>query len=73
MKLDAKDIGNRVKAIRLSEKKSQETFAEIIDTSSRTVSNIENGSVIPTLQTVANIADCFNCSIDVVVGKEKQI
>ncbi len=71
MDLNAKVIGNRVKALRLSEHKSQETFAEIIDTSSRTVSNIENGTVIPTLQTVANIADCFNCSIDVIVGKDK--
>ena len=71
MKLDAKDIGNRIKAIRLSEHKSQETFAEIIDTSSRTVSNIENGFVIPTLQTVANKTDSFNCSLDVIVGKEK--
>lgn len=70
MILNAKDIGNRVRNIRKSVKKPQELFAEMIETSSRTVSNIENGAVLPSLQTVANIAERFNCSIDEIIGKE---
>ena len=68
MLLDSKAIGIRIKRIRKSEGISQEQFAELIDTSTRTVSNIETGAVIPGIQTLANIAEKCNSSIDLIVG-----
>lgn len=55
MILDAELIGKNIRNIRKSAKESQEAFAEKIDSTARTVSNIENGAVVPMLQTIANI------------------
>ena len=71
MVLDAVFIGNNIRNIRKSANKSQESFAEQIDTTPRTVSNIENGVVLPSLQTIANISECFNLSIDSIIRKEE--
>lgn len=72
MLLNAKEIGRRIKNIRKTENLSQEEFAEVIETSSRTVSNVENGLVIPSLQTIANIAEQYHVSIDSIIGRELQ-
>ena len=71
MILDAEFIGNNIRDIRKAANKSQEKFAEQIETSTRTVSNIENGTVIPSLRTIANISECFNRSVDSIIRKEK--
>ena len=71
MILDAEFIGNNIRDIRKAANKSQEMFAEQIETSTRPVSNIENGVVIPSLQTIANISECFNRSVDSIIRKEK--
>ena len=73
MVLDAEYIGNYIRDIRKSANKSQEAFAELLNVSTRTVSNIENGVVIPSLQTIANIADCFDCSVDSIIRKDRQL
>ena len=70
MILDAEFIGKNIRDIPKAAKKSQEAFAEEIDSTARTVSNIENGSVVPKLQTVANISERFNCSVDSIIRKE---
>ena len=70
MTLDAESIGKNIRNIRKAAKKSQEAFAEEIDSTARTVSNIENGAVVPMLQTIANISERFNCSVDSIIKKE---
>ena len=70
MILDAEFIGKNIRDIRKAAKKSQESFAEEIDSTARTVSNIENGAVVPMLQTIANISEKFNCSVDSIIKKE---
>ena len=70
MILDAEFIGVNVRNIRKSANQSQETFAEIVDVSTHTVSNIENGVVVPSLQTIVNIAERFNCSVDSIIRKD---
>lgn len=72
MILDAEHIGKNIRDIRKAAKESQEKFAEQIDTSARTVSNIENGDVVPSLQTVANISENYNRSIDSIILKDKK-
>ena len=70
MLLDVKMIGERIRTIRKEQNKSQEAFAEMIDTSTRTISNVENGAVVPSLQTVANIAEQCGCTIDSIVRRD---
>ena len=64
MALDTKLIGNNIRKIRKNAKKSQEAFAEKIEASVRTISNIENGTVLPSINTLYNIAQSFGCSVD---------
>ena len=69
MSLDAEYIGRNIREIRKAAKKSQEAFAEDIEITARTVSNIETGSVVPKLQTVLRISERFNRTIDSIVKK----
>ena len=67
--LDPKIIGENVRQIRKEKMgQTQESFAESINTSKDTVSNIERGSVIPTTQTLANIAEYSGVSITPILG-----
>ena len=70
MVLDAEIIGKNIRKIRKSANKTQEAFADKLEVSTRTVSNIENGVVVPSLQTVANISENFNCSVDSIIRKD---
>ena len=66
---DTKRIGKIIKAIRKSSLfPTQELFAELIDTSPETVSNIERGTVILSTVTLFRIAQCCNVSIDYILG-----
>ncbi len=66
--LDTVAMGERIRQIRKNANKTQQEFAEIIDTSVQTVSNAENGVVIPNIQTLVNIAEKFEFSLDMIVG-----
>ena len=62
-------VGNIIKQIRKSsEHKTQEKFAELIDTSVETVSNIERGLVLVSTKTLASIAENCNTSTDYILG-----
>ena len=54
-KLNPKFVGARVKEWRLSVNETQEEFAEHINRTVETISNIERGLVLPSLETVVNI------------------
>lgn len=54
-KLNPKFVGAKVKEWRLSVDETQEEFAEHINRTVETVSNIERGVVLPSLETVVNI------------------
>ena len=72
MILNPRTIGDRVRKLRKAENKSQEMLAEMADTSTRTICNIETGMVLPSLQTLTNIADSLECSLDDLIGREHQ-
>ena len=67
-KVDPERIGANVKKIRKLQCKTQEEFAELIDVDVKTVVNIEKGHVIPQIQTLSNIAQNSNKSIDEIIG-----
>ena len=67
-------IGEIVRTLRKeSSHKTQEQFAELIDTTPETVSNIERGIVMPNTKTLINIAEACNVSIDYILGTEPEV
>ena len=66
---DMKRIGKNIKSIRKSSLfHTQERFAERINVSTETVSNIERGSVMISTPTLLRIAHSCNISTDFILG-----
>ncbi len=64
-KRDVKNIGPNLYITRKEEmKKTQEEFAEMINMSKDTVSNIERGVVVPTMNCMVQISNATNKTID---------
>ena len=62
---DVSNIGINVRKTRKHElKQTQEEFAEMIDMSKDTVSNIERGEVIPTMICIVKISNATNKPVD---------
>ena len=62
---DVSNIGKNVRKTRKHElNQPQEEFAEMIDMSKDTVSNIERGQVIPTMICMVRISNATNKSVD---------
>lgn len=57
-------IGNRIKQIRTSRKMSQEVLAAKCDMSISTVSRLERGDLMVSLEKLLNISSVLNVSID---------
>jgi len=63
-----------LKQLRTEKKKTQTEVAKAINISQRTYSNYETGSREPSIDTLIDIADYFNISIDLLVGRyEKKV
>ena len=64
-KRDVKNIGKNLYITRKEEmKKTQEEFAEMISMSKDTVSNIERGVVVPTMNCMVQISNITRKTID---------
>ncbi len=64
-KRDVKNIGKNLYITRKKEmKKTQEEFAEMINMSKDTVSNIERGVVVPTMNCMVQISNATRKTID---------
>lgn len=72
-RLSPRLVGNKLKNFRLSVNETQEEFAEHIDRTVETVSNIERGNVLPSLETVANIFEYFGTNSEIKVLREEDI
>ena len=64
MELDYEKIGHHVKVSRKEENLTQEALAEKCDTTSRYLSDIENGKCKPSLDMLAKICVALDVSID---------
>lgn len=60
-----------LKKIRLSKGKSQQQVADAIGVSQRTFSSYERKSTFPTEQTLLKLADYFDISIDMLLGRPR--
>ncbi len=59
-----KELGEKIKRLRKERGYTQEQFAEMIDISSRNVSNIEQGISFPKPETLEKIVKSFNVTTD---------
>ena len=61
---EKKQLALRIKSLRESKGYTQEEFAEICGTSTRTISNIERGQSVPDLSTIFTLAKHLSVSLD---------
>lgn len=62
--IDYKDIGMRIRTIRLDRKMTQEQLAESVGVGVTHISHIETGNSIPSLQVMVDIINTLECSAD---------
>lgn len=62
--VDYKDIGSRIRAVRLEKKMTQEQLAEAVGVGVTHISHIETGNSIPSLQVMIDIINALDCSAD---------
>ena len=62
--VDYRDIGSRIRAVRLDQKMTQEQLAEAVGVCVTHISHIETGNSIPSLQVMIDIINALGCSAD---------
>jgi repressor LexA len=62
-------LPTRLRMERARIKKTQKQVAEETGIAASAICNYENGDRVPTLQTLAQLADFYDASIDYLVGK----
>ncbi|MFP4372460.1 MAG: HD domain-containing phosphohydrolase [Halanaerobium sp.] len=65
------EFSSRLKKIRKSRKLSQKDLAEDLGYARTTIANYEQNTRIPSLETILEIADYFNISLDYLLGRTK--
>ncbi len=63
------NLQNVLKQLRTEKKITQTEVAKALNISQRTYSNYETGSREPSIETLIDMADYFNISIDLLVGR----
>jgi len=66
--LDYKELGQRVRRVRLLRELTQEQLAERADVVNSYVGVIERGEKKPSINTLVKIANALNCSVDYLLG-----
>lgn len=62
-------LAENLRVHRARRRLSQEQLANAAGIAKLTLWNIENGKTVPTLETVAKLADVLGCSIDELLGR----
>lgn len=58
----------RLRELRLKSGMSQKQLADVIGTSQQSINKYENHDVEPDIKTLIRLADCFNTSVDYLIG-----
>lgn len=66
------NLGDNLRTLRLSKKYSQAQVAKKLNKTRATISNYETGQKIPSVQTLIELAELFNTSLDYLVGFDKE-
>lgn len=70
MSIDYKDIGQRIKRLRMEKGLTQERLSEIIGVGPSHMSHIESGSTVPSLEVFISILNALDCSADELLCRE---
>ena len=62
---------NKIKELRINNKISQTELAKALGTSQRTISNYESGNNQATEDVLIKLADYFDVSVDMIVGRAR--
>ena len=65
--MDMKEIGKRIKEIRIEQGLSQQQFGALLSVSQDTVSLWENGKAVPTAEFLIAVAQQFDVSVDYIL------
>ncbi len=65
--LDYNKLGARIRELRLYQKMTQERLAENVNVTSKHISNIENGVSKVSVETLINIANSLNTTMDYIL------
>lgn len=65
------DFGNNIKELRTKKGMTQKDLADVLNVTPQAVSRWENNEVEPSLSTINQMAELFECSIDELFGKKK--
>ena len=69
MNIDKKLVGNRIKSLRLENKLTQENLALLLGLNNKSsISQYENGSIIPSDKIKLKLCDIFNCPMEYLMG-----
>lgn len=68
--LNFKQIGEKIKKIRLSKNLTQEYIANMADVNTSHISNIENNRVKVSLSTLVQICNALNVTVDYILSEE---
>lgn len=69
MNIDKKLVGGRIKLLRQENKLTQENLALLLGLNNKSsISQYENGSIIPSDKIKLKLCDIFNCSIEYLMG-----
>lgn len=70
MPIDYKDIGQRVKRLRIEKGLTQEQLSEKIGVGPSHMSHIESGATVPSLEVFISILNALDCSADELLCRE---
>ena len=69
MNIDKKLVGSRIRSLRLENKLTQENLALLLGLNNKSsISQYENGSIIPSDKIKLKLCDIFNCPIEYLMG-----
>ncbi len=70
MAIDYRDIGQRIKQVRIEKGLTQEKLSEIVGIGPSHMSHIESGSTVPSFEVFISILNALGCSADELLCRE---
>lgn len=65
-------LNENIKRMRVARGMNQVEFARIVGVTKQCVSNWENDNVIPSIEMLVKIADVFNVTTDLLLGRDQE-
>lgn len=66
-------VGDILRELREDKGYTQTELGDLLGLTRQTISAYENGTIEPTLSTLIKLADLYNCSLDYLAGRTKEM